>query len=138
MSHPGCTTPTAVPASVWDDTNTRCTFFSISSKIVVTHSGVIKYMNRKSQLFPRTGAIATHNIYDVSRQFGRQIVGIILIIMPMLNTHISELDTKLYTCIQCGYLLASKQPTYLGTTKLGQTQQYTLLIAITLAMSSAP
>jgi hypothetical protein len=46
----------------------------------------------------------------------------------LFNTHISL----------SGHLLVSKQPTYLVTTKLGQTQQYTLLIAITLAMSSAP
>ncbi len=50
----------------------------------------------------------------------------------VLNTHISKMDTKL-----C-HLLLSKQPTYLVTTKLGRLQQYTLLIAITLAMSSAP
>ena len=66
----------------------------------------------------------------------------------LLNTHISELYTQscvqaldTQSCVQVsqsGHLLISKQPTYLVTTKLGRTQQYTLLIAVTLAMSSAP
>lgn len=56
----------------------------------------------------------------------------------MLNTLISELDTKLYPSVQCGHLLLSKEPTYLVTMKLGQTQQYILLIAIFFAMSPAP
>ena len=58
----------------------------------------------------------------------------------------SELITYISTCSQVGtysvrtsrYLPSAKTSTYLVTAKLGQTQQYTLLIAITLAMSSSP
>jgi hypothetical protein len=56
----------------------------------------------------------------------------------VLNTHISELDTKLYPRITKWSLTYIQAANLLVTTKLGQTQQYTLLIAITLAMSSAP
>jgi hypothetical protein len=59
----------------------------------------------------------------------------------VLITHISKyLQVGTYSVLTSRYLPLSKPSTYLVTTKLGQTQQYTLplLIAITLAMSSAP
>jgi hypothetical protein len=59
----------------------------------------------------------------------------------VLITHISKyLQVGTYSVLTSRYLPLAKPSTYLVTTKLGRTQQYTLplLIAITLAMSSAP
>ncbi len=57
----------------------------------------------------------------------------------VLITHISKcLQVGTYSVLTNRYLPLAKPSTYLATTKLGRTQQYTLLIAITLAMSSAP
>jgi hypothetical protein len=59
--------------------------------------------------------------------------------MAMLITHIPKyLQVGTYSVLTSRYLPLAKPSTYLVTTKLGRTQQYTLLIAITLAMSSVP
>ena len=55
----------------------------------------------------------------------------------LLITHVSKyLQVGTYPVRTSRYLPLAKSSTYLVTTKLGRTQQYTLLIAITLAMSS--
>ena len=61
-----------------------------------------------------------------------------LLVVSLLITHISTyLQVGTYPVRTSRYLPLAKTSTYLVTTKLGRTQQYTLLIAITLVMSSA-
>ncbi len=59
--------------------------------------------------------------------------------VKLLNTHISEMDTNLYPSIPKWSLTCIQEVANLpGYYETGRTQQYTLLIVITLAMSSAP